>query len=120
MRRGKVMIQSYDRRIDQLQWVQPKRRNRYYELQTEDAVVASIEWESLWRSRAVCTTAEGQRTVERRGAIRPTIVIRALDSEVDLAVFRGGWDGGGTLDLRDGRTYTWAKTNWWHTAWVRT
>jgi hypothetical protein len=32
-------------------------------------------------------------------------------------VFRGKWDGPGTLTFRDGRDYRWKNTNWSHTEW---
>ncbi len=32
-------------------------------------------------------------------------------------MFRGKWDGPGTLTFRDGHDYRWQNTNWSHTDW---
>jgi hypothetical protein len=47
-------------------------------------------------------------------------MIRDAESGAEVATFRSSWDGGGTITLRDGRTYAWNNTNWQHTAWAWT
>jgi hypothetical protein len=52
--------------------------------------------------------------------MKPAVTIRDADSGMEVASFRSSWDGGGRIDLCDGRAYAWNNTNWQHTAWAWT
>lgn len=102
----------------ELTWKQPSKRQRTYLLVAEDQVVATIHW--VRGSLAEAESAEGRWTFKRAGFLRPRVTVRTEGSETDLAVFHSTWDGGGTLEFRDGRRYSWSNTNRMHTAWVWT
>lgn len=104
----------------ELLWSRPSRKTRAYELRSGNGVVLTMRWDSRWGSRAAAESAAGQWTFEKSGVMRPAIVIRGAGGSTELATFTGSWDGGGTLEFRDGRTYTWDNTNWLHTAWAWT
>jgi len=70
--------------------------------------------------RAIATVAEGVCELCRTGRLNGLVRISPPDSDFDVAVFQGKWDGPGTLTFRDGRAYCRENTNWSHMSWVWT
>jgi hypothetical protein len=116
----RTMNEMRDTTGTELLWNQPNRKTRAYELRSGDVAVLMVRWEKKRGARAVAESAGGQWTIDKIRALRSRIVIRQAGSATDLATFTGSWDGGGTLEFRDGRTYRWDNTNWRHTAWAWT
>src|SRR5947209_8052170 len=113
------MRQASDLGARELTWVQPERKVRAFTLQGAEGALVSIRWDGRG-ARAVVEAADGQWIIDRRGMMRPHVSVRTDGGETDLAVFHGSRDGGGRLELRDGRIYAWNNTNWRHTAWAWT
>ncbi|MBV9280343.1 MAG: hypothetical protein JOZ41_09715 [Chloroflexi bacterium] len=104
----------------ELTWAQPDRKKRVYQARADGEVVASIGWDKGSGSLAVAESADGRWTLKRSGFLRPRITIRVAGADLDLATFHASWDGGGRLELRNGRTFHWNNTNVLHTAWAWT
>ena len=106
-----------DRRSQDFSWVQPSRARRGYELQAGDDVFAWLRFPKMFGNLALATVAEGVCELRKSGGLNYRVRISHPDSDFDVAVFRGKWDGPGTLTLREGRVYRWENTNWSHTDW---
>jgi hypothetical protein len=109
-----------DRRTQEFAWVQPSRRRRGYEMRAGDDVFAWLRFPKMFGNLAIATVAEGVCELRRTGRLNYLVRICPPDSDFDVAVFRGKWDGPGTLTFQDGHGYRWENTNWSHTDWVRT
>jgi hypothetical protein len=107
----------WDRRTQELEWVQPSRGRRGYELRAGDDVFAWLRFPKMFGNLAIATVAEGACRLHKTGRLNVTVRIGPPDSDFDVAVFRGKWDGPGTLTYRDRRDYRWENTNWSHTDW---
>ena len=98
-----------------LQWGQTKLLKSEYELTSQDLVVATLRFRSLWGTFATAQSADGCWTFKRMGFWQTRATIRPCDSEEEIATFRNNtWKEGGTLVLPDGREYL-ANTNFWQT-----
>lgn len=104
-------------KLDQeLEWIQPKALQRYFELRAGEQVLASLEFATSFGSLATASSADGIWTFKRVGFFNPRITIRRAGEDDDLAVYRTGWTGAhGRLELNDGRTFAWHTANFWAT-----
>ena len=98
----------------ELVWVQPARLQQSFELRASDEVVAMLEFKRS--SLASGETAEQQWTFKREGFWHPQVTIRVAGSDVNAAVFKPAWTGGGTLELQ-GRQLRFGAANFWHSQW---
>jgi hypothetical protein len=99
-----------------VRWVQPHARNRFFELRSDDDVVATLAWEKTFGTLATAQTADKTWTFKRVGVFNTRITVRSPGSEGDLATFKPGWGYGGTLDAW-GRAYVWKKLDFWGNRW---
>jgi hypothetical protein len=100
---------------DQLEWVQPRALKMYYELQSDNELIATLGFRSLLGSFATAESADGCWTFKRIGFLQTRATIRACGSDVDIATFKNNtWSGGGTLTLAGGREFL-VTTNVWQT-----
>ncbi len=98
-----------------LQWMQPSAWREAYELRAGDDLVATLRFRSTFGSFATAETAGDCWTFKRVGFWKTRVTVRLCEAGEDLAVFHNNtWDGGGTLELADGRRYL-ASTNFWQT-----
>lgn len=98
-----------------VQWMQPSAWREAYELRAGEDVVATLRFRSAFGSFATAETADDCWTFKRVGFWRTRVTVRCCDAEQDLAVFHNNtWDGGGALELADGRRFL-ASTNTWLT-----
>lgn len=100
-----------------LRWTQPALLKREYELRAGDEVVATLRWQKTFGSLALAETANGTWTFKRSGFLRPKVMVRVPGSETEVATFKPGWGGEGTLRFSDGRYYQWQHTNFWRSDW---
>lgn len=100
----------------ELKWVQPTAFKPHYELRAGDEPVAVLHISGLFRDQAAAESADGCWTFERVGFWRNKVRVRAGGAQSDVAVFKiSRWgDGGGVLQLPDGRKLP-ATTNFWRT-----
>jgi hypothetical protein len=98
-----------------LVWVQPARSKQAFELRAADQSEATLSFERASLARAV--TATQQWTFKREGFWHPQVTIRVSGSDVNVAVFKPGWGGGGTLELAEGRLLRFGAANFWHSQW---
>jgi hypothetical protein len=98
-----------------LQWHKLHLFGAQYELRSEDAVVATLLFRSIWGTFATAQSEDGCWTFKRVGFWQTRVTIRPCDSEEEIATFRNNtWSGGGTLVFPDGRQVP-ANTNFWQT-----
>lgn len=99
----------------ELKWIQPHTLKMDYELRAGDLVAATLSFPRPFDLQAIATAAGGSWTFEQVGFWKTKVIIRASGAETDLAVFKNNaWNGGGTLELPDGRKYL-ASSNFWST-----
>lgn len=109
-----------DMSVRECTWAQPSKRKRTYEMRCGDEVSASLRFVQKHGNVAVASTADGEWELHKSGLLRPQVIIRQPDLNLQVAIFHCRWNGGGTLSFRDGGTYTWNNTNRLHTAWAWT
>jgi hypothetical protein len=95
-----------------LLWMQPKAMQQQFELHGGDEVLASIRWESSWRSRATAETAEGSWSFRRQG-FRQQVVIESNWGDAELPTLQRSWTGKATLSFPDGHSYLWRRNGFW-------
>lgn len=100
-----------------LVWVQPKGMHRQYELKSGEEVIGHLLFQKLCGSLASAEVASEAWTFKREGFLNPRVTVRAPNAEVNLAVFRPRWTGGGIVEFADGHQIHWRQTNFWGSAW---
>jgi len=99
----------------ELRWTQPQALRREYELRAGDTVLATLGFRSMLGSLATLQSEDGSWTFKRIGFWRSHVTVRALNQDIDLAVFTNNtWSSGGTLAMADGRHFR-ANSNFWMT-----
>lgn len=99
----------------ELLWVQPAALKKAHELRAGAKVVATLVFQR--GSLADAAVAEQHWTFKREGFWHPRIMVRTGGSDVDLAIFRPRWMGGGALELGQGKTVDFSPANLWQSQW---
>ncbi|HNX43957.1 MAG TPA: hypothetical protein PLJ84_03290 [Bacteroidales bacterium] len=98
----------------ELQWMQPRMTEPYFELKAADEKVASLKFKNAFGSFAEGTFAGGIWTFKRQGFLSSVVTIREKGYENNLAVYRNNtWSEGGTLEIPDGVKYK-VNSNYWN------
>lgn len=96
-------------------WKQPTRTKQAFELHAGDEVVGTLIFQ---RSSLVTgLTADRQWTFKREGFWHPQVTVRAPGSDLNVALFKPSWGGGGTLELGPGGQLSFGAANFWHSQW---
>jgi hypothetical protein len=99
----------------ELVWVQPSRTTQAFELHAPNEVVGTLQFQ---RSSLAAGAAEDRQwTFKREGFWHPQVTVRAPGSDINAAVFKPAWSGGGTLELAPGRSLRFGAANFWHSQW---
>jgi hypothetical protein len=101
-----------------LRWTQSSALAREFELRAGEEVVGTLRWQKAFGSLALAEAADGAWTFKRAGFLCPRVTVRLPGSEMEVAEFKPGWAGEGTLRLADGRSYQWQKTSFWRSEWA--
>jgi hypothetical protein len=101
-----------------LRWTQPGALKRNCELRAGDEVVETLQWQKAFGSLALADTAAGAWTLKRSGFLRPQVTVRVPGSDAEVAAFKPGWWGEGTLRFSDGARYEWQNTSFWRGQWA--
>lgn len=102
---------------DELFWRQPKTGVRYFELFRGEEAFGSLEFRSLWGTLAAAKNPIQDWSFKRLGFMNPHVTIRHPGAESDYALYFPKVFGGGTLQLLDGRPFSWEPLNFWRTQW---
>jgi hypothetical protein len=95
-----------------LVWTQPARSKQAFELHASTDVVATLQFERS--SLASGQAADQSWTFKREGFWHPQVTVRVAGSDINFAVFKPAWTGGGTLELPEGRVLKFGAANFWH------
>lgn len=101
-----------------MEWKEPVATEPRYELWAGEDLLATLAFGTLTRGLATVETAEGRWTLQQAGFLRPSILIREEESDLDLAVFHPGFLGWGRLRFTNGVTFHWRHAAFGVAAWV--
>lgn len=97
----------------ELKWIQPHALKMEYELRSSEIVAATLRFQGGFNSTSIGTSADGSWIFRRVGFWQNEVVVRASETETDLAVFKHStWDGRGTVGLPDGHKYSFTPNTW--------
>lgn len=90
-----------------LEWKEPQAAEPRYELWAGEDLLATLSFGSPCRTLGTVETEEGRWTFQQAGFLRPSILVREEESDLDLAVFRPGLLGHGRLRFTNGVVFQW-------------
>ena len=95
-----------------LQWRQPKRFRREYQLHSQDHTWGTMLFdENHFITRATAITAEKEWNFKYTRFSLPKVTVQKKNDLVAQAIIETNWGWCGTLILADGRRYTWKSTD---------
>jgi hypothetical protein len=100
-----------------LTWIQLSAYKNGFELKSEEGIFAQLKWGKPFGSLATAVTADGEWTFKRSGFLQPRVSVRKTGSDEDIATFKPGWTGAGTLDLSTGRRLSWINRSFLRSVW---
>jgi len=105
-----------------LYWLQPSALKQYYELRSEDTALLGTLQMNKGFGRLNATAESGGEIFgfQATGFFRSKFLIRKYQSETPVAEYSLKMSGKGMLEFADGRSYKFASTNIWATAWAFT
>ena len=108
---------SLDQVVGQeLEWSQPEFMRRYFTLRNDSGELATLRFDSRSLATGECDGASW--TFKRTGFLSPKVTVRAVGSEVELAVFTPTGMGGGSVVFSSGARFQMRSKNFWRTEWV--
>jgi hypothetical protein len=101
---------------EELNFIQPKATQQYYELRTKDKVYGTLNFPKLSGSLAEAESSSGKWTFKRVGFFQTKITIRNYGEENDIAVFKPNMmSTTGLLEMTNGKKFQWESSNFWAT-----
>jgi len=88
-----------------LHWVQLHAIKHEFELRSGDELCGTLYWEKAFGSLASVTSEDGEWTFKRVGFLNPRVTVRQPGSDLDIAIFKPGWTGSGSLEFPSGRRF---------------
>ena len=110
------MKRKHKPNVDLWQWRESSIAKRQDELWFEGRIYATLRWEGLFSKLAHARSPEAQWTYDRPRLLSRDVEVRA--GETLIAICHEKWTGECVIEFADGRTFTWAPTNFWQTRWV--
>ena len=101
----------------QLEWIQPRSFDHYFELRSGDDLLGTLCWESILSHLATAETAYGSWTLEQIGILNQRVEVRESSTQALVATYFPKLMGNGVLEFEDGRVLEWEPTNFWATNW---
>jgi hypothetical protein len=102
-----------------LMWTQPKAHTRSFELRSGDKLIAQLDFDSAFGSRASAKTSTSGWTFKRTGFFSPKVTARIDGEAQDVAVYHPSFTGShGSLDLASGERLQLKCVNFWSTEWA--
>jgi hypothetical protein len=100
-----------------LEWIQPKRTVRHFELKSGRDLFATLTWVKPLGTLAEASTAEGHFTLKRAGFLQPYVTMRDASTGNDVAVLKMGLFRHATLELGYGKRVSMISTRFWRFEW---
>ena len=101
-----------------LNWIKSGPSKREFELRGETGVFGKLKWNKRFGSLATAMTNDGEWTLKRSGFLHPRVSARNAGSNKDIAVFKSGWTGTGTVEFETGLKLSWVNKNFLHSGWA--
>jgi hypothetical protein len=89
-----------------------------FALKADGATIARLFFEPTNALQALAECGPRRLSFTRVGLISPRVLVRSLDQQEDLGIYRQRPAGDGTLDLTDGSSLVWRPTNEGATSWA--
>jgi hypothetical protein len=109
------MLSSTELAGRELLWTPSPGQKKTYELRAGEDIAATVRFERS--SLATAEVASASWTFKREGFWHPRVTVRLPGSATDLAIFRPGWSGAGTLELSPSRQVHWKSASFWQSSW---
>jgi hypothetical protein len=101
-----------------LEWMQPGAFRRSYELRAGETPVGTLEFDSLFGSKATGRAAGSGWTFKRVGFFSPRVTARVEGADTEIALYEPRWSGTkGTVTAPDGEDLYFHASNFWSTEW---
>lgn len=101
----------------ELEWLQPKTLDRYYELHDAATLLGTLAWQGLLSGLVRAETARHVWDMQEHGFLNRRVEVREPETEALVATYFPKLMGDGILQLADGRELQWEPTNFWATNW---
>lgn len=99
-----------------LLWTPSPGQKKTYELRAGEEIMGTVRFERS--SLATAEVSGASWTFKREGFWHPRVTIRLAGSATNLAIFRPGWMGAGTLELPPTRQIHWRSAGFWQSSWT--
>lgn len=101
-----------------LNWIQSGPSKREFELRGETGVFGNLKWKKHFGSLATAVTNDGEWTLKRAGFLHPRVSARTAGSNRDIAIFKPGWTGTGTVEFETGLKLSWVNKSFLYSGWA--
>ncbi|HXJ89634.1 MAG TPA: hypothetical protein VMS18_22660 [Candidatus Binatia bacterium] len=91
-----------------------------FELYQESQTVGTLKRPRIWSSEFIADTPGGSWIIRRGGFWGNKGEIRDVASQQQIAVYKSGWGGKGSLVFADGQTFFVLTRGCWHPVWTVT
>jgi hypothetical protein len=101
-----------------LDWIELRSIKHELELRSADELYGTLRWKKAFGSLASAISGDGEWTFKRVGFLNPRVTVRQPGSDMDIAIFKPGWTGSGTLEFSNGRRFQWEHKDFWRLEWT--
>ncbi len=104
--------------LGELLWKQARFGVDHFRLQAGEDCVGELYWTKWFSDHAVAQSAHGTWHMDRPDFFADRVIVTDPTTEQKAAIFVKGCFGDGTLTMRDGRKYEWARTKAFRNYWA--
>lgn len=114
------MVEAKDFAGKKLEWTKKGIMDRNYELRSGGEVAATMSRTKVFGTLAEAIMGGTGYTLKRSGFLNPYITVRRAPFDEDVARMDMSIGGNGTLQLPDGKRYSFQKMSFWGFKWAFT
>ncbi len=101
----------------ELTWTLPDEGHPAFVLRAGSEDIGWLQFEEKPGARSSAALGSGRWTLERTGAVHPTVTVRAEGDETVVMEFAPCLTGGGMARFANGRVYCWIREHLWSNKW---
>lgn len=109
----KSMVKLREFRFIPLDWHQPDKWKRYYELKFDEELVATLKWRNLFGTKVEGWTATGKWVIIRKGLFNPVYHIKQKRDKKLLFKVKVKSSKIQPIQAPSGKVYQWKRLNFW-------